>query len=301
MPEIIGWIEGQAIGATMPNLNTNILSRVLVFFPSLNAQRTIAAILTAYDDLIETNKRRIALLEKMAEELYREWFVRMRFPGYQNTKFVKGVPEGWEQVASCDVFDVRSGGTPKTDIPAFWNGPIPFFTPKDAPNHIFVSSTEKWITEKGLNSCNSPLYPKHTIFITARGTVGKIALTQCNMAMNQSCYALIPKAKGKVYFFYLAMLNAVKIIKGVSKSGVFDNIIVDTFKIIPINLPNENNLIKDFNALVEPLFSQIETLLSANINLTQTRDLLLPRLISGKLSVEDLDIQLPPSMREEPG
>jgi type I restriction enzyme S subunit len=96
MPEIIGWIEEQAIGATMPNLNTDILSRVPIYFPKRKTQRKIAAILTAYDDLIETNKCRIALLEKMAEELYREWFVRMRFPGHQNTRFVKGVPEGWE-------------------------------------------------------------------------------------------------------------------------------------------------------------------------------------------------------------
>jgi len=80
MPEIIGWIEGQAIGATMPNLNTDILNRVPVHFPAWDTQRKIVAILTAYDDLIETNNRRIALLEKMADELYREWFVRMRFP-----------------------------------------------------------------------------------------------------------------------------------------------------------------------------------------------------------------------------
>ncbi len=71
------------------------LKKFEVNFPDIKTQRKIAAILTAYDDLIETNKRRIALLEKMAEQLYREWFVRMRFPGHQTTKFVKGVPEGW--------------------------------------------------------------------------------------------------------------------------------------------------------------------------------------------------------------
>ena len=82
MPEVIGWIQNQAIGATMPNLNTAILRRVPVLHPrSIETQRKIAAILSAYDDLIENNKRRIALLEKMAEEIYREWFVRMRFPG----------------------------------------------------------------------------------------------------------------------------------------------------------------------------------------------------------------------------
>ncbi|MEA1049445.1 restriction endonuclease subunit S [Lamprobacter modestohalophilus] len=109
MPEVIGWIEGQAIGATMPNLNTNILYRVPVRFPDLETQKKIIAILTAYDDLIETNKRRIALLEKMAEGLYREWFVRMRFPGHQNTKFVKGVPERWSFDLGSKFFDHVKG------------------------------------------------------------------------------------------------------------------------------------------------------------------------------------------------
>ena len=100
MPEVIGWIQNQAIGATMPNLNTDILRRVPVSYPqSIESQQKIAAVLSAYDDLIENNKRRIALLEKMAEEIYREWFVRMRFPGHEKAKFVKGVPEGWRMVS----------------------------------------------------------------------------------------------------------------------------------------------------------------------------------------------------------
>src|SRR3989338_1290876 len=94
---VVSWIEGQAVGATMPNLNTGILERVPVFYPEdKTTQKKIAAILLAYDELIENNQRRIALLEKMAEEIYREWFVRLRFPGHEQAKFVKGVPEGWE-------------------------------------------------------------------------------------------------------------------------------------------------------------------------------------------------------------
>src|SRR5690349_14548134 len=97
LSEVILWIEGQAIGATMANLNTNILRRVPVTFPvSSLIQLKLAAILSAYDELIENNKRRIALLEKLAEEIYREWFVRFRFPGHENTKFKKGLPGDWK-------------------------------------------------------------------------------------------------------------------------------------------------------------------------------------------------------------
>jgi type I restriction enzyme, S subunit len=291
-------VGGNLVGAAQQHFNITTARELKLRIPPKQVQDKIAAILTSYDDFIETNKRRIALLEKMAEEVYREWFVRLRFPAHQNIKFIKGVPEGWEAMPSSKMFDVLSGGTPRTDIPQFWDGPIPFFTPKDAPDHIYVSTTEKWITEKGLSSCNSRLYPKNTIFITARGTVGKLALAQCDMAMNQSCYALVPKFDAEVYFFYLAVLNAIELIKGASKSGVFDNIIIDTFRIVPIYFPGLT-LIKSFNDLASPIFSQLEALLAANVTLTKTRDLLLPRLISGKLSVADLDIQFPPSMRDD--
>lgn len=266
--------------------------------PLLPVQKKIAAVLSTYDDLIENNKRRIALLEKMAEEIYREWFVRMRFPRHGKVTVVKGVPEGWEQKPCSEVMNVMSGGTPKTDVPAYWDGQIPFFTPKDAVDNFYVLNTEKNITENGLRTCNSQLYKKNTIFITARGTVGKLVLANREMAMNQSCYALSPKSGKEVFFYFLAIKTALSYIKGVSKSGVFDNIIVDTFKVVPLLVPTDE-LVNHFNGSIKPIFQQISALLLANENLIVIRDSLLPRLISGKLSVENLDIQFPPSMQEE--
>jgi type I restriction enzyme S subunit len=234
----------------------------------------------------------------LAEEIYREWFVRLRFPGHEKVKKVKGVPAGWTPTPSNKVFRVMSGGTPNTDNPVYWEGDIPFFTPKDAGNNFYVLKTERTITQKGLNSCNSRLFETDTIFITARGTVGKICLAYRQMAMNQTCYALSPIEEGKAYFHFLSMKNAIAYIKGVSKSGVFDNIIVDTFKIIPIFMPPAPLIVR-FNEYATPLFKQIGVLLKSTELLTKTRDQLLPRLISGKLSVENLDIQFPPGMAEE--
>jgi type I restriction enzyme, S subunit len=285
-------------GSSNPTLNRNHIHKIKVMFPKKQVQKKISAILSAYDDLIDNNRRRIALLEKMAEEIYREWFVRLRFPGHKQTKFEKGVPAGWREMASNQVFDVLSGGTPKTDMPAYWDREIPFFTPKDATENYYVLKTEKNITEKGLNSCNSKLYPKDTIFITARGTVGKLALANRAMAMNQSCYALAMKTKGRVFYHFLTIRNAITYVKGVSKSGVFDNIIVDTFKTVPILMP-KNELVEQFNDTVTPLFLRTSTLLEVNELLVDKRNKILPRLISGKLSVENLDIQFPPSMLRE--
>jgi type I restriction enzyme S subunit len=114
---VISWIEGQAVGATMPNLNTGILERVPVFYPIDRAtQKKIVAILSAYDELIENNQRRIVLLEKMAEEIYREWFVRLRFPGHEKIKKVKGVPEGWQPSCLGEVAKFTMGQSPSSEF-----------------------------------------------------------------------------------------------------------------------------------------------------------------------------------------
>jgi type I restriction enzyme S subunit len=288
-------LENYDVGASNPTLNRNHLHKLKTKFPPLPIQKKIAAVLSAYDDLIENNNRRIAILENMAEEIYREWFVRMRFPGHEKVKFHKGVPEGWQYSPSSSLLKILSGGTPKTEVPGYWNGGIPFFTPKDVDDDFYVLNTEKYITGDGLRSCNSSLYEKNTIFITARGTVGKIALCFRTMAMNQSCYALIPKQNMEAYFFFLALRDSIKYIKGISKSGVFDNIIIDTFNVIPLLMPPAD-LVKQFNALIKPLFENLGFLMTGKGRLIQSRDLLLSRLIIGKLSVEDLDIHFPPSM-----
>ena len=179
--------------STRPYLGITAQRKLSVPYRDLPEQKRLVEILRPYDDLIENNRRRIALLERAARELYREWFVRLRFPGHEHTKIVDGVPEGWEPKTAFDVMDVMSGGTPKTEEPNYWGGEIPLFTPKDATTHMYTYETEKTLTEDGLRNCNSKLYPKNTVFITARGTVGKINLAQTAMAMNQSCYALTAK------------------------------------------------------------------------------------------------------------
>jgi type I restriction enzyme, S subunit len=291
-------LENFNSGAGVPTLNQNHLHKLKIRIPTLPIQKRIAAILSAYDELIAKNNSRIAILEKMAEELYREWFVRLRFPGHEKLKIVKGVPEGWEVKNSLLLLNVLGGGTPKTDIPAYWDGEIPFFTPKDAHDGYFADATEKNITPLGLENCNSKLYEKNTIFITARGTVGKIVLAVRPMAMNQSCYALEPKCGRYPYYFFLAMRNTVAIIKGTSNSGVFDNIITDSFKQFDLFQPPE--MVMDlFEIVISPVITHIETLVKSSSLLKTSRDRLLPRLVSGKINVENLDIQFPASMKEE--
>ena len=262
-----------------------------------DAQSKIAAILRSYDDLIANNQCRIALLESMAEEIYREWFVRMRFPGCEMAELQKGIPAGWEASTAAAMVHVQGGGTPNTEVSQYWGDEIPFFSPKDSHEGAYCLQTEQSITELGLENCASRLFPKDTIFITARGTVGNLVLAGEPMAMNQSCYALTPKIDEKPYFVFAGLRCAVNVIKGVSNSGVFDNVVMDTFKIIP--LINPGDTLRDmYNEVAEPIYEQSLMLRRSNIHLRATRDALLPRLISGKLRVDALDIQFPPSRQQ---
>lgn len=277
-------LHANATGTTVPGIKNPVLRSLTIQFPNIDQQREIGQILSNYDDLIETNRRRIALLEESARLLYREWFVNLRFPGYELAKWQDGLPEGWLSGFASDCVNVLSGGTPNTKTERYWEGDIPFFTPKDCSGSMFVLRTEKTVTEDGLQACNSRLFAKETIFITARGTVGKLALAQRPMAMNQSCYALTPKSGLDNLFLFLAMEDGVEHLKTMASGGVFDTIVVDTFKRMPFVCPT-TEMTKNFGNIVRPIFSQIENLLLQNFALASARDELLPKLMSGAIRV----------------
>ena len=254
--------------------------------PPLETQRKIASILSGYDDLIENNLKRIKILEEMAQQTYEEWFVRMRFPGFEtaNINDETGLPEGWEKVKCFDAMEVLSGGTPKTNVDDYWNGGIEFFTPKDAKSGTYTNGTEKTVTELGVKKCNSKLYPKDTVFITARGTVGKLNLASKPMIMNQSCYALKGRNEVTQFFLFCAMNSTIETFKSASNGGVFNTIIVDTFKFLDFIIPNAT-LIGHFEHFAKPVFNSVHNLQSQNQRLREARDLLLPRLMMGIVEV----------------
>ena len=283
-PDTIGWVEKHAVGATMLNLNTTILSSVPIRLPALEIQKRIADILSAYDDLIENNQKQIKLLEEAAQRLYKEWFVDLRFPGHENTKIVDGVPEGWNICPFSSKVDIMSGGTPKTSIPDYYNGRIPFYTPKDSDGAFFAYKTQMNITEGGLKNCNSRLYPPKTVIITARGTVGKTTILAVPMAMNQSCYALKMKENDAPYYLFFALNNEIKALQTMANGGVFNTIIGKTFDSINIQIPKDP-LIYGFEKTVRPFMEQIKNKLQANSKLVEARDRLLPELMSGEVKV----------------
>ena len=283
-PFIGKWLETISIGATMPSLNTGLLSGIELFLPPLVIQEQIANVLTEYDALIQNNQKQIILLEEAAQRLYKEWFVDLRFPGHEDVQIVDGVPEGWRKTPFSQKVDVMSGGTPKTSNPEYYNGSIPFYSPKDSSGAFFAFNTETHISQYGLDNCNSKLYPQGTVIITARGTVGKTTILAVPMAMNQSCYALKSDYFASVYYIFFALRQEIEALKTMANGGVFDTIIVKTFDRISILDPGKA-IIEKFDQAVSPFMGEIKNDMRKITYLTEARDRLLPKLMSGEIEL----------------
>ena len=260
------------------------LQELNVIFPPLYIQNEIAQILSYYDDLIENNQKQIKLLEEAAQRLYKEWFVDLRFPGHETTPIVDGVPEGWEVCKFSEIASIMSGGTPKTEVKAYYEGDIPFYTPKDSDGSFFAIDTITHISEAGLEHCNSQYYPEGTVIITARGTVGKTTILAVPMAMNQSCYALKCDELNSPYYLFFALNKEVDSLKTMANGGVFNTIIAKTFDSISLTIPTQE-VLSAFNEMVSSIMEQIKAKMKQNIYLAEARDRLLPKLMSGEMEV----------------
>lgn len=279
-----GVLNNTTIGSSQKALTIAALKDLKILCPPIGIQNRIVEILTSYDDLIENNQKQIKLLEEAAQRLYKEWFVDLRFPGHENTKITDGIPKGWRKYKFSDITSIMSGGTPKTDVKEFYNGNIPFYTPKDSGDSFFAFDTITHISQSGLDNCNSQLYPVNTIIITARGTVGKTTILAVPMAMNQSCYALKCDELNSPYYLFFSLKNEVAALKTMSNGGVFNTIIVKTFDSICLIAPTQD-VLNMFEASVSPIMEQIKTKARQNIILTEARDRLLPKLMSGEIEL----------------
>ncbi len=261
-------IEFTSIGAG--KFDTRFLSNLVVRFPDIVTRKKIIDMADNISDRININK-------KINENLLQQ--AGAVFDKYYNTSS--------NQQLFTSLINVLGGGTPKTGNPYFWDGSIPFFTPKDvgAP---YTFQTEKYITESGLEHCNSRLYPKNTTFVTARGTVGKVSLAGTPMAMNQSCYALASKTIDPLLVYFYA-LKAVASLKHKASGAVFDAIVTRDFDTETINILTDEDA-RSALSVIAPAMEAIHNNVEENMRLSKLRDTLLPNLMSGKLDVSELDL-----------
>jgi type I restriction enzyme, S subunit len=291
---------GLKLGGSQQNLNAQTLKNFPIKTPPLSTQKKIAAILSAYDDLIESNQSRIALLEKIAEELYREWFVRLRFPGFKQAKFEKGVPEGWSLVKVGQAFEYTGGGTPSKEVNRYWqDGTINWYTPSDitASNGIFMEESSDKCSDEGFNKSSAKMFPTYSVMMTSRATIGAIGINLTPACTNQGFITCVPNERYPLSFLYHWLKLSKLHFELLSGGATFAELTKGTFKKIEILTPPKKT-VQNFDELVSPMFKTIEKLTVGNRNLKTSRDALLQRLISGKLAVESLDIHFPPSMQD---
>ena len=291
-------LENFNSGAGVPTLNQNHLHKLKIKIPELIAQRKIAAILSAYDELIENNQRRIALLEKMAEEIYREWFVRLRFPGREKVKKIKGIPEGWDIDRVDSIGKVITGKTPSTINSRYFGGPYLFIKTPDMHGNIFVFETEEVLSQDGLDSQSSQTIPEGSICVSCIGTGGIVSISTSKCQTNQQINSVVLRDQSDLEWAFFTLRNLRETIQMFGSTGTtMTNLSKGKFSSLKILRP-ARNIVRDYHALVKPMFVQMQSILQLTRILIRSRELLLPRLISGKLSVENLDIQYPLGMGE---
>ena len=286
-------LERLDAGSSNPSLNRNHIHTISVLWPPLPIQHRIAGILSAYDDLIENSQRRIKILEEMARRLYCEWFVYFRFPGHEGCRLVQSplgeIPEGWEVVNFGELYDTGSGGTPSRTHPEYYeDGTVDWVKSQELLDG-FVLSTEERITEAALKKSSAKLFPANTVLIALYGaTIGKLAILSCPAATNQACCAILPKhlAFGREFAFLSLLLNRERIIGmrlGAAQQNI-SQVLLRNFECLkpPIEL------LRLFSDQTAPFFDQTLALQYQIQNLRRTRDLLLPRLLSGQIDVEAL-------------
>ena len=264
----IFWSEGT--GTTVSNLRIPHLEQIQIPYLPLEQQAKISSVLRALEEKIENNRRLNDNLQQQAAALFSSLYDRT------NT-----------EVRFTDLIQILGGGTPKTGENTYWNGNIAFFTPKDVGTP-YTLITEKTITEEGLSHCNSRLYPVNTVFVTARGTVGKVGMSGVPMAMNQSCYALVGKETHQLLVYFYT-LKAVDRLKHKASGAVFDAITTRDFESEQIMKLSDDDA-KAFLCIAEPMFQKVLNNCIENLRLSTLRDSLLPKLMSGEVDVSAVQL-----------
>lgn len=282
-----GELKARATGSTVEGLRQPALMKCKIGIPSWEVQCHIASILSAYDSQIENNQKRIKLLEQMAENLYKEWFVRFRFPGYENAEFEGGVPKGWKDLQAQDVFNITIGRTPSRKVFEFFStermNNCSWISISDMKNRMFIKDTSEYLAPEALKACNMPMVKANTVLLSFKLTVGKVAISLEETSTNEAIahFNTDDKTLREYTYLYLKCFNYSKL----GNTSAIGNAINSTIvKNMSFRLPSKD-IVLEFHKQVNPLFEEIIKLTQQISSLTTQRDLLLPRLMSGKLSI----------------
>lgn len=279
----LGRFSGQA---AQPGLPVTKLARLRIEMPPKWYQDRVAGILSAYDNLIEVNNKRIKVLEQIAENLYKEWFVRFRFPGHEKADFENGIPKGWRRGRISEFYTTSSGGTPSRELDEYYvDGTIPWIKTGELQDCLLID-TEERITEVAVKKSSAKFFPKDSVLMAMYGVnIGMLAYSTMDATCNQACCVFRDKGNISTKHYLFQCLKSIRdYLLLISFGAAQQNLSQDLIKRVRIVMPDEETVIR-FEQKIEPLYNEIKHLLKANACLIRQRDLLLPRLMSGKLEV----------------
>lgn len=274
-------------GATIKHMPGDKLKTIKIDMPPIEIQRRFADILSAYDNLIENNQKQISLLEEAAQRLYKEWFVDLHFPGYEDTKIIDGVPEGWKKGRADEFFNITIGKTPpRSESEWFTNmyKGIPWVSIADmgkTTSHIF--ETKEGLTKEAVKRHNVKVVPSGTILLSFKLTVGRVTITTTDMCTNEAiAHFYMPKDYLRAYTYYY--LNNFHYDELGSTSSISKAVNSKFIKAMPFVMPTQD-IAESFSKVVVPIFEQVKNKEKSIINAIESRDRLLPKLMSGELEI----------------
>lgn len=285
------YFDNLSYGAAIQNINTSILSKTKIEVPSIQSQEKIGLMLSAYDNLIENNNKRIKLLEQMTESLYKEWFVRFRFPEYKDVEFIDGFPKDWEKVKLDDVLNkIATGLNPRKNF-VLGEGENFYVTIKNmADNTVYLDDKCDKVNDDAIIKINKRSDLKiGDLLFSGIGTIGRVCLIDIptnNWNISESVFTMRANKKISSEFLYMLLLSqdVQNYCQSKANGSAQKGIRMGDLRKYTFLLPTKN-VINDFTNQISPILRNVSLLRNENKNLIQQRDMLLPRLMSGKLEV----------------
>ena len=279
-------MQNIAIGSAQKALTISALKDLSLLVPPFDTQQRIANILSRYDSLIENYQKQIKLLEEAAQRLYKEWFVDLHFPGHENTKIVDGVPEGWEKKRAIDFFDMSIGKTPPRAEKEWFSTSdkdVAWVSISDMKDVMFVNTTGEKLTKEACEKFNVKIVPEGTVLLSFKLTVGRVSIADIPVCTNEAIAHFIGTRNSWREYTLLYLRNYHYDSLG-NTSGISKAVNSTIIKNMPFLMPCDV-ILESFSKIVSPLFVKIRNTYSQIRLLTEARDRLLPKLMSGEIAV----------------
>lgn len=284
-------LKNVSIGSSQKAFTISAIKDVSIQLPPLKIQQKVASILSAFDDLIENNTKRIKILENTAQLIYKEWFVDFKFPGHEKVKMVDSgtefgeIPEGWEVKEIKDFGEVITGKTPSKKVPENFGNDVPFIKTPDMHGEMFIIETNESLSLEGAETQKKKTLPENSLIVSCIGSVGVVAITSKDSQTNQQINAVVLNDEILREYLYIVFLGLKPTLEGLGSSGAtMCNVNKQKFEAIKILAPT-NQVLEEYHRIVAPLFDETLALQRQKKQLQEVRDLILPKLVNGEIYV----------------